>query len=554
MYASQLTALGIDLKNRWSGQIKTLCPRCSASRRKKNEDCLSVNIDEGVYNCKNCGWKGGVNERVYATPKPEAKLTDDNIYSWFESRKINRETVDKFGLSQSMKKFPIGGDWVEKKCICYNYYLGGQLVNIKYKTRDKDFRMVKDAKKIPYNIDSVIGKDYVIFCEGEEECMVWTQVGKDSVISAPNGASKDNNNLEWLDNVYDMLDGKKIYIAADNDEPGRKLREDLTRRFQRDLVLYITYPEQYKDGNDCLKAGVDLNALFESASLAPVPEISTAQDYFQTVLDYREKGYPQGLKVGMPETDKHISWNRGELRVITGIPGHGKSTFHEYIMNRLAFLHDIKVAFFSPEHTAPLLITTLCEQYVGKSIASMNEGELKQALYYVQDHFVFYNIAAITDFNIDNLLEIGLMMIRRYGVHSIVFDPYTYIENTESGDSNTDRIGKLLVKLSLYCKVNDVAIDLVAHPRKMDKKGNSYEVPTLYDIAGSNNFFNTPDIGTVVYRDMDRNITTLYIKKMKYHFRGKLGFIDYNFNTECQSYYEEGTGFLPICKIYKEQE
>ena len=68
-----LTDYGINIKGRLSGQFKTTCPKCSKDRKKKKDPCLSVNIDEGVWNCHNCGWAGSLNKRKtkveYVRPK-----------------------------------------------------------------------------------------------------------------------------------------------------------------------------------------------------------------------------------------------------------------------------------------------------------------------------------------------------------------------------------------------------------------------------------------------------------------------------------------------------
>ena len=56
---NDLLALGINLK-RSQGSVKTKCPKCSHTRKNKTDDCLSVNIDEGLYNCHHCGWGGNV--------------------------------------------------------------------------------------------------------------------------------------------------------------------------------------------------------------------------------------------------------------------------------------------------------------------------------------------------------------------------------------------------------------------------------------------------------------------------------------------------------------
>ncbi len=53
---------GITIKKN-SGQVKTQCPKCSQDRKKKSDPCLSVNIDEGVWNCHNCGWTGGLKKQ-----------------------------------------------------------------------------------------------------------------------------------------------------------------------------------------------------------------------------------------------------------------------------------------------------------------------------------------------------------------------------------------------------------------------------------------------------------------------------------------------------------
>ena len=56
-YIAELQELGINIKGK---QKKTTCPKCSHSRKNKKDLCLSVNINEGLYNCHHCGWQGNV--------------------------------------------------------------------------------------------------------------------------------------------------------------------------------------------------------------------------------------------------------------------------------------------------------------------------------------------------------------------------------------------------------------------------------------------------------------------------------------------------------------
>ena len=61
---------GIRLRSYAPGDHKCLCPKCSHTRKKKNDPCLSVTIgpcqlkhgalpaDEAIWNCHNCEFSG----------------------------------------------------------------------------------------------------------------------------------------------------------------------------------------------------------------------------------------------------------------------------------------------------------------------------------------------------------------------------------------------------------------------------------------------------------------------------------------------------------------
>lgn len=533
MDLTKLGSRGINLKGKTSGQIKTTCPRCSVDRKKKGDPSLSVNIDEGVWNCHHCGWSGSVNE--YLRPKTRPALTSDSIYNHFRKRHIKDDVVKSFNVGQAVEWMP--QDQKEHKVICFNYYMDDELINIKFKTKDKKFKMVKGAMKIPYNLDSIKEKDYVIICEGEEECMVWHQVGYSSVVSCPNGASTTNNNLDWLDRVYELFKDKQVYLATDSDEPGRKLQQDLARRFSSQDVRLISLP--LKDANDVLieHGEAVLKELFDSAKPMPVKEISKASDYFEVIEAYKKDGYPVGAKVNLFRTDSLISWSRGELVVITGVPGMGKTTWLDYMYLRLAFYQGWKFGVFSPENVPQLKITRMTEQVMGKPIADQNDMQTDYALNFIDSHFFFFNIEQMDDYNIDSILDTAQMMVKRHGIDCLCLDPFNYLEQ-KGDESSHEKIGLLLRKLKKFATTNDVNVTLVAHPRKMEKTGNQYQVPRMYDISGSHHFFNVPDVGMAIHRDFETGEVSLYVQKVKYHFRGQIGSTEYRFDIPSGRYTE----------------
>jgi twinkle protein len=73
---------------------------------------------------------------------------------------------------------------------------------------------------------------------------------------------------------------------------------------------------------------------------------------------------------------------------------------------------------------------------------------------------------------------------------------------------------------------------LVAHPRKIDKS----EIPTLYDIAGSANFYNKTDYGITVHRVKDEetgimtNTIEVYVQKVKFKHLGNQGVAKFQYN------------------------
>lgn len=539
MNADKLVKLGIDLRNKWSGEVKTTCPKCAHQRKKKNDPSLGVNIDDGVWKCHHCNWSGSVNQ--YVRPELRSSVKTEGIFSYFTKRGIKSETVTHFKVSEGAEWMP--QDQKEHKVICFNYFMEDDLINIKFKTSDKMFKMVKDARKIPYNINSIKDQNYVIICEGEEECMVWHQSGLSSVVSVPNGASKNNNNLEWLDSVYDLFEGKVIYLATDNDEPGRKLGEDLARRFDSSDIRIIRFSE--KDANDCLKLyGEDyVKRLYEEAQHLAIKEIAVVDDFMETILSYQENGFPIGDKVNMPETDKHLSWNRGELVVVSGIPTFGKTTWLDYMYTRLSQINGWKFGIFSPENMAPLKIMRLAEQLSGKAVTQMNREELNRMLAIIKTRFYFFNTEKMEDFTLGALLKTAKTMVKRYGIDCLCLDPFNYIDNPSKEESTHDRAGDLLRELKKFAVHHDINVTLVAHPRKQDKTGGQYNVPRMYDIAQSSHFYNVPDVGIIVHRtfvDGVNDPVEVFVQKIKHHFRGQLGSIQYNFDRATGRYSENG--------------
>ena len=56
----------------------------------------------------------------------------------------------------------------EENTINFNYYIGNELVNIKYRDGAKNFKLYKGAEKVFYNIDNIAAPKAI-----HPGCMTW---------------------------------------------------------------------------------------------------------------------------------------------------------------------------------------------------------------------------------------------------------------------------------------------------------------------------------------------------------------------------------------------
>jgi twinkle protein len=330
---SKYTELGISIGNKTSGQTKTKCPKCSHTRKKnKNEPCLSVNLDEGVFRCHHCGWKGGINENTmeYKRPtKEKISVAIDPLYQAFKDRGIDRSIVDRNKIASSK----------DGRLIVFPYIRNGELINLKTRgLNDKEFRQSPGAEPIMFNYDACVGQKEIIVTEGEFDAMSFEVAGFTSVTSVNQGApnEKDVNidkKLQCITNCYELFEEVEIiYLGADNDPNGRRLNKELARRFGHGKCKIIDY-SPYKDPNEVLiKAGAEeLKKMKESAKDVPMEGIFTVSDMKKSMLDRYHNGKPRGSTTHIKEVDAAWTWKSGEVNVWTGYNGEGKSQFLAYL-------------------------------------------------------------------------------------------------------------------------------------------------------------------------------------------------------------------------------
>lgn len=482
--------------------------------------------------------------KEYIKPKFHEKPID-KFLQLFQDRGIKRSTLDALKVTQGIEWMPKASKEVD--VICFNYYRKGDLVNVKYRGDDKDFKLSKGGELIFYNIDSIGIEDYVVIVEGEMDALSVHQAGVKSVISVPNGAAKGNQKLQYLDNCWDIFENvKTVVLMVDNDEPGILLRDELARRIGKDKCLKVAYPEGCKDANDILvKLGEkQLLETITQATEYPIEGILSMDDMYQDIYNYYVNGYPQGVKLGISEFDDYISFMPGQFTTITGIPGSGKSEFTDYMMSQATINHGWSWAICSFENQPSALhATKLMEKLTGKSFtprynseSRINADEFTKSTQTLAEYFHFININQV-EVTLDGILQKARELIIRRGIKGLLIDPWNYIEHkVPYGQTETQYISECLTKIKAFALVNGIHIFIIAHPTKLKKENNKYEVPTMYSISGSAHFFNKTDNGITIYRNFDTNVVDIHVQKVRYSWLGKIGLISFNYNTETRQY------------------
>jgi twinkle protein len=556
------------------GEYRTRCPQCSPTRRKKNDPCLSVTVthDSILWMCHHCEWNGGVKENTnisirqprvvkekpveLAPPIPIVSNANHDLsqgsIAWLDNRKISQATAETFKLFTKDHK------------LCFPYYLDGDIVNIKSRTKDKRFLQEKNATKCLYNIDMLkkhwdsVGTKSVIFVEGEMDVLALYEAGYKNVVSLPDGAPqtakfhKDDKRFKAFEHSKWIFDADEVIVATDADENGKALRLELIHRFGKDICKVVNFPRiddwQCKDANECL-IHYDTQILQECIQYAeefPVHGLHGVKEYHDSIQNIYDGNEQRALSTGFKELDKIYKIMPGTFNLITGIPNHGKSNFLDQILLNLAENEGWNFALFSPEHSTPNHIRRLLEKRCRKPFdiglhARISQDELNEGIQFLDDHFRF--IESTEDIpNIEYILKKAKLAKQRFGIKGLVIDPFNQISpDRDYAKREDEHIRDIIAKCQQFARNHQMVVWMVAHPHKLQRNDSGViPPPDLYQVSGSAHWANMSDVALVVHRDFEDNSTQIITRKIREQgVYGHIGQVYFNFNNVKKVYEEE---------------
>jgi twinkle protein len=537
MNTTEINGFEIDNFNQYDldvGKREGICPLCSHTRQPKNQKakCAMYDWERGLGTCMNCNEvfqlhtfkRQSNNIKEYTKPEWKNNTTlSDNVIKWFEDRSISQKTLVKMKITEGVEFMPQTGK--SENTIQFNYFINNELINIKYRDGRKNFKLVKGAEKVFYNIDRTIGHDYVVIVEGEMDALSFVESGIESVVSVPNGATINNTNLDYLDSCIDYFESKeKVILAVDADEAGLALKQELIRRLGAEKCFTVEFGT-YKDANEFLMAhGRSVLAdVINKAKPVPIENVVTLKDINDELEEFIHEGFKPGYQIGLNNFDSIFSTYTGQFITVTGVPSSGKSDFVDRMVVGYYLKYGWKTAFASPENKPTFLHTHKLIRKLGGWMPSKDDigtDRWNNIISKVNDNFYFIENER---YDLDAVLAKGAELVKRKGIKCLVIDPYNKVKmQGASSMSIPDATMEYLTRVEAFAKKYDVLVIIVAHPTKMYKKEDgTIDEPTMYSIKGGGEWYDASYHGLLVHRNYEQKTVKVKVLKVKFQNLGE---------------------------------
>jgi twinkle protein len=466
-----------------------------------------------------------------------------DIMEYLKKRSIRADVMHLLGVGYAKRHSdgdPSRGIPAEEKTfLAFRFLEKGELRNVQYKSLDKEFQFEAGCKLIPWNIDDAFDSEVVYITEGMMDAAALVQCGYAGVISLPNGTGTKMSCFDQFRKSH--FEGKRIVYAGDTDEAGIKKRIEVARYFPANDFYYVEWTvssnAEVKDANDVLMAeGEDaVRRCVDSPKAMPIVGVATIDDQKEAFSELVVNGVPRFPGVSHLFGFTHmVRFEPGRMMVISGVPGTGKSTFSDNLVMMLAVEQKWRAAVYSPEkYPMSLHYYELGQILMGQELSSKN---LTPQAVERGEQFLRENIFHISDecSQIEDILGIAAQLVFQKGIRVLLIDPFNYVDlPVMSGATDTQKISMVLKQIVAFARTYKVLVIVVAHPRKpqtdgRDKQGLS-SVPSLYDIAGSADFYNKCDYGIILQREKPTDnqkrlpLTWIHVQKVRFRHLGQIG-------------------------------
>lgn len=473
------------------------CPYCKS---KKDKETFSINLRTGQFECKrsSCRQRGNMltiakdfdfslsdsmdryleingYDSKFRRFSDKHKETKDGAINYMAARGISERVTKKYELTIK--------DGTENVLVFPFRDSHDQLQFVKY--RKTDFNPEKDKNKewcepnckpILFGMNHCEGFDQLVITEGQIDSLSVVEAGFNNAVSVPTGC----NGFTWLPHCWDWLsEFDEVIIFGDYERKTDSITlvDELKERLQcRIKVVRKASYKDCKDANELLqKYGREavINAI-QNAKELPLWYIEPLEQVERVNIDDI-----QFIPTGIESIDRvlHGGMHEGELIILSGKRGGGKSTFASQILCNVTRCQ-YKSFVYSGELPDFVFRMWFDSQYFGgKEPDDSYNGKI-----------MLFDNKAIQQSNTIQIVEAVEESILRYGIKFVLIDNLMMVLDSETPEKLYRAQSQFVSQMVNICKKYKIICVLVVHPRK----GISGDMND--DIAGASEITNKADV------------------------------------------------------------
>lgn len=256
----------------------------------------------------------------------------------------------------------------------------------------------------------------------------------------------------------------------------------------------------------------------------PTDELATNPLYsiskaVAVINNWKKNGYPVGEYIGVPEFEGEsgLDWHlrKGEMTVVTGYPGDGKSEFVNFMTYNAAKLLGYRTLSFSFEETSTAhMVESYMTKFCGKTIRNRSSKEDEDSVKFIEKHLEFYDHVKMGN-KIEDMMALCEKMKDKIDI--IVIDTFSNIRSEygcSEGDMN--HVKHTVQLVSRTCKKLNIHCFFVAHPTKDNNSSSggfrnidNRPTPSLNMVSGGAIWNNIANNGMVIRREGNNARITL---------------------------------------------
>lgn len=500
------------------------CPSCTSSD-------AYCEYEDGHGYCFSCG--------TYFPGKERFDLLDTTFtYEYIPHRGINKDTFRYYDT-----RTKVNGDG-EPVAVGFPYSNGAYKVR---SLKDKEFHTkegplganIADAGLFGMERFPAGSHKYVTITEGEYDALSLYQVLRSPVVSVQSSvtAARDcARTRSWLNSF------ERIYVAFDNDEPGRAALRDVARLFDYNKVYVVKFTTR-KDANEYLQNGEDqdlYNIWSNSKKYLPENVLSSFKEFDAILREVPRKGVPYPFDCLNRMT---YGIRTSESVLITAQEGVGKTELMHAIEHQLLESTDDPIAAIYLEEPKRRHLQAMAGLALGRPAhlpdSGVTDDEVVVALRRLvreDDRLHLYSHFGSDDPEV--LADTVRFLVSARGCRYVLLDHITMAVSGLAGEDERRALDYLSTRLEMMVKELDFSLIFVSHVNDHKQTRGSRLISKIADIR--------IDLERDLQHADDKERNTSYLTVAKNRFCGKTGFAGkLLFNPITYSYFEEGMDFNP---------